>query len=126
MSGYTPTRKTYRLVFEDPDMRGLEVRTYAPALGDVLHAPSDGHLLTVLGDTALIEWNMLHPSTGAPVPATRDGLLSLDADLTLTILRAWTNAYMGVSVPLVQPSSSGAPSPAESLPMEPLSESPPS
>lgn len=73
---------------------------------------------------ALVEWD-LEDEDGTPIPATREGLASLDADVALEIIDPWLEAVQGVraGTPLPAGSGSGATSPEVSLPMEPLSRS---
>lgn len=65
----------------------------------------------------LDSWNVLD-TDGAPVPATYDGLCSLDEDQAIAIVMGWAVQFLGVSVPLEQRSGSGATSPEASIPME--------
>jgi hypothetical protein len=46
-----------------------------------------------------------------------------DDDLILDIINRWMEAVSGVAAPLPQSSNGGEPSPVESIPMAPLSES---
>lgn len=65
-------------------------------------------------------WNLLDEH-GEPVPATLEGLRSLDDDQGFRIVMAWAFRAIGVSAPLAGPSSSGETSPEASIPMETLS-----
>ncbi|HET9889643.1 MAG TPA: hypothetical protein VFQ42_04005 [Mycobacterium sp.] len=73
--------------------------------------------------SVLESWNLLDDD-GEPVPATLEGLLSLDQDHGLKIVLAWAFRAIGVSAPLGAPSSSGGTSPEASIPMETLSPNP--
>lgn len=145
--GFTPKGKVYVLDFEgDPELDGLEVKCRsAPisamlAMGELLESatsieggdPNDPAvavrqlqamrpLLAAYADV-LVEWN-LELDPGTPVPATFEGLCRLDAGQVMRIIAAWQKAVSDVPAPLPEPSSSGAPSLAASLPMEPLSPS---
>jgi hypothetical protein len=150
--GYVRQRKIYKLVFEDPDMAGLEVRARSVPLGTLMRlielaglidrgtanlnpdeAKAIRELFTGFAD-ALVSWNLEEPviddetgeETGevCPVPATVDGLYSQDMDFALHIIEAWMDAVAGVAGPLGRRSSDGEQSLAASLPMEPPSPSP--
>jgi hypothetical protein len=135
--------KIYRLVFEDPELEGLEVRARSVAIGKLLQISElkelrnsgelDGDgiaktrdLLQIFAD-ALVSWN-LEIDTAVngevitqPVPATLDGLLSQDLGFVLQIIEAWMEAVTSVSKSLGKASPSGVTFPEGSLPMEPLS-----
>lgn len=63
------------------------------------------------------------PTTIMPVPASLEGIKSLDLDEALLLVQSWTQAAAGVSAPLDQPSPGGSPSAVAALPMEPSSRS---
>jgi hypothetical protein len=130
--GYEAPRKVYKLVFEDHG--DLIVRTHSLPLGRLLsmseligadprNLSSDNlQKMTGLFSTfadALLDWNL--EADGQPVPATLDGLNTLDTDFVLEVITAWMNAVAGVARPLARPSDDGAPSVAESIPMATLS-----
>ncbi len=152
-TGFTPKRRVYVLDFEGTDLDGLEVRTRsAPigmmlALGELLDqagAVPDQAALAGLAQaeqmrkmagfmkqiraavdrfaTVLLGWN-LTDEQGGKVPATVEGLLTLDPGELMLLIRTWTSVIAEAPAPLPQPSSSGGPSLEGSLPMEPLSES---
>lgn len=137
--GFRAPKKTYRLVFESEDLAGLEVRAASMPLGELLEIqqladrygpggserPGMVEIDRMLGGfaRALLSWNV-EDDEGRPVPATLDGLKSLDFDFVLDIMLAWMDAVVAVPAPLAQPSSSGGTSLELSLPMEPLSPSP--
>lgn len=74
----------------------------------------------------LDEWN-LEEEDGAPVPPTVAGLKSLELKLVVSVLAAWLANSAGVMPDLSEGSNSGEPSQEESsLPMEPVSDDPPS
>ena len=131
--GYRAPRKTFRLVFEDEDRAGLEVRARSASVGRLLEieekdgAESVRMLFEAFAD-ALEGWN-LEDEDGNPVPATLAGLMSLDLDFATDLVAAWKEGITGISGPLERKSNGGAPSPdgapAElSIPMEPSSASP--
>lgn len=132
--GFTPKRKTYRLVFDDTDLAGLEVRMRGLSTGDYLNVvriqADDGDETPEQVDTmlgllagALVSWN-LEDEHGNPVPADLDGVKAQDFDLVMAILGAWQTAVAGVPAPLDSASPSGVPSLEASIPMDTLSESP--
>jgi hypothetical protein len=128
--------KIYRLVFEDPDLEGLEVKARSVAIGKLLQISElkelrnsgelDGDgiaktrdLLQIFAD-ALVSWN-LEDDADQPIPATLDGLLDQDLGFVLQIIEAWMEAVTSVSKSLGKASPSGVTFPEGSLPMEPLS-----
>lgn len=142
--GYRPEPRRFRLTFDEQHKRhGLEIVTRSVpvhALMDVLKAAGAGmggrqpsiEDVEAIADLfenfggALIEWNLDHPDTGDPVPATPDGLRTLDFDLVTELAMEWVGAVMGGSDPLGGSSRPGASEPnhypVASLPMIPLSE----
>lgn len=144
-AGYRRPKKTYRLVFEDPDMAGLVVRVRSVPLGGFLDlvflADVAERMLTAGGlgaddlgrirglfagfASALVEWN-LEDDDGKPVTPDLDGVLAQEPDLILSICVAWIQAVVGVRRPLERPSSDGAPPEEAQIPMEVSSPSPPS
>lgn len=134
--GYQPP--TYRLVFEDPTLDGLEVRTRGASIehiatwqsvigqGIALVQPEGaeyrGKVCDLLADR-IIDWN-LEDEQGQPVPVTSAAIAEQDWTLLLKIGRAWLAAAAGVSRPLEPDSPSGQPFPEESIPMETSSSSP--
>ena len=74
----------------------------------------------------LESWNTEDRKTGDPVPATLEGLLSQDSDFVLAIIGAWLTGTLQADDDLGKDLPSGETSAEELIPMEPLSESPPS
>lgn len=118
-------RKIYKLVFDDPEMNGLEVRARSVSIGAMrkVQETNDEFLMMELFSKALVSWNL--EDDGVPVPATLEGLQDQDADLVLAIVGAWMGTIAGVpdASPLDDASNSGKPSLEASIPMEPLSAS---
>ena len=133
-------RKTYRLVFEDPEFEGLEVRTRGASIehiatwqaivsqGVTLVSPegveSRNAAYSLLADR-IIDWN-LDDEQGQPVPVTPEEMAKQDWALLLQIGRAWLTATAGVPRPLEADSPNGEPSLEVSIPMETSLSSPPS
>jgi hypothetical protein len=63
------------------------------------------------------------PTTTVPVPASLEGIKTLDLDEALLLVQYWTQAAAGVAGPLGQSSPAGKQSAVASLPMEPPSQS---
>ncbi len=117
----------------DHELHGLEVKTSSVPFGTFLELSSlasagagDGTealaavntLVEQFATVALKGWN-------SDVPATADGLRTLDTRHVLEIIGAWLRAAGGeVPAPLGQPSTGGAPSVVELPPMELASTSP--
>lgn len=146
MSGYV--RKTLRLVFDDPELEGLEVRARRLNIGEMLDLTELRNLTGASDATpevreglakvfavlagVLTSWNLEEPKDPAnpdgptvPVPLTPEALLALDMGLVLAIINAIQDATTAVPVPLGQGSSAGAQSVEASIPMESLFESQP-
>ena len=133
-------RKTYHLVFADPDFEGLEVRTRGAAiehlvtfqalvtLGSDLVKPENQQQRDDLYELLagrIIDWN-LEDDDGQPVKCTVEALRDQDWPLVLAIGHAWMRATAGVSRPLEPDSPDGEPYLEGSIPMETSSSSPPS
>ncbi|MGQ4349684.1 hypothetical protein [Streptomyces sp. SAS_275] len=70
---------------------------------------------------SLISWN-LEEEDGTPIPCTPQALFAIDNDLALTLATEWVERLGGkTNGPLPHSSPAGEPSPAVSIPMEPLS-----
>jgi hypothetical protein len=110
--GYRRESRRITLVFDDPDLNGLEVVTRSVPLGTflaMLDSSSDVaktmQLFQDFAENALIEWN-LEDDNGS-VPATLAGMKTQDADFMLSIVKAWLDAIGTASAPLVGASSNG-------------------
>jgi hypothetical protein len=146
--GYNPGVRVYKLVFVDRE--GLTVRARSTDtdtfiamsrladLAEDADLTDDGAVKELEGlfstfSKHLVSWNIELPvdpgdeSKGVyPVPATRAGLGKLDLDFVLELVFAWLDAISSVAPPLSKTSSNGPPALEGSMPMEPLSTSPPS
>lgn len=135
--GFKAKKKLYRLTFtDDTDMAGLEVTMSSVSMGTLLDLQEmSTRADEVAGDKAefrkvievfvgaMLSWN-LEDDDDQPVPVSVDGVLTQDPDFMMGIITAWTKAISGVADPLGAGSTSGAPSPEGSIPMEPVSPSP--
>lgn len=134
--GFRKNSKTYRLRFEGTDLDGLEVTVRSVSVGTIMDmaeladvetgrmkAADMRRMLSTFAD-ALVSWNWEDDVTGAPVPATYEGVASRDpADVAL-LVKHWAQAVAGVPDPLGEPSTGGSPSEELStLPTVPLSAS---
>lgn len=132
------TRRTLRLIFEDPEFEGLEIRALPMTIGQLLEVgrfDQDDDKPTTLGQkvdrylpdlaAAIIDWNH-EELDGTPTPHDVAGLRSLDPAFVLRIINAWAEAAAAVLRPLEPRSNDGEPSQEASLPMEVLSPNPPS
>lgn len=130
--GYIRQRKIYKLVFEDPEMAGLEVRATSVPLGqfvkltklatkkkDAEETASDTEELFKAFSDALIGWN-LEDESGSPIPATLNGIYAQDFDFVFEIITAWMNSIASVTGPLAQKSSGGGQYLEALMPMESL------
>lgn len=138
--GYVWKGKTYRLVFADDELEGLEVVARSASVGayrriadlatrEFAHPPSEADLTEIDNlfnefAAVLVSWNLeteADDGTRSPVPATFDGMASQDLTLIRQVIWAWMEAVAGISAPLGPPSDGGGLSVEESLPMEVLS-----
>ncbi|MFE4716863.1 hypothetical protein ACFRLW_10480 [Streptomyces sp. NPDC056728] len=127
--GYRPKKKIYNLVFDDPEMEGLEVKIKGLNTGQMLsldQATDDGGeeaILTMLALYAeqLIEWNV--EDDDGPVSPTLEAIHEQDLDFNMAVINAWKAAVAGVPAPLESSSPDGVPSLEASIPMDVRSES---
>lgn len=137
-SGFRPKRKIYKLVFKTQDMAGLEVAMRPVSIESMMKmlkvadaAKSDSVSADEVGalfrrfSSALEHWNV-EDDAGEPVPATYEGVATQDLDFVMAVFEAWFEAVMDVDPTSPGGSPSGGTSPEASLPMAPLSPSPPS
>ena len=118
--GFRHQPKVYRLVFDDPQLEGLEVRALGMSIGEL---QDDDLTILAAFVHALQSWN-LEDEHGTPLPMTLEALQAYpDADFVSTMTRAWMDAVAGVDEELGKDSPSGKPFPEASIPMEPLSPS---
>lgn len=133
--GYEAKKKTYKLLFTDTEMEGLEVLVKSTSMGNILEmAELDNinpqkmtrddiqkirFIFSILAD-CMISWNL--DEDGSPVGHDLDGLMSQDPEFVMTIIKAWSRALTSVTDPnLGEPSNYGGQSPEQlMIPMEPL------
>lgn len=132
--GYVRKVRPVKLIFDDEEYAGLEIRMKPMPLGEFLglydqvHEIEDddksGSFESVIRGTAdkLVGWN-LENEDGTPVPATFEGLLEQDLVFVRDIISGYKSALFGVDSPLSQDSNSGSQLEEVSIPMEILSES---
>lgn len=123
--GYKPKRKTYTLKFEDPEMDGLVVRTRGRTVDDAIAFQAGLPYEEALERFAdiVIDWNVLDEDDN-PVPATAEGMRTLDEEFLVAVMGAFNQAINGVSGPLEKPSNDGEITEIEaSMKMAPLSSS---
>ena len=112
--GYRREPRRIRLVFDDPEMDGLEVVTRSVPLGTfmaMIESSSDNakatQLINDFAAHALVEWN-LEDNDGHPVPPTLAGLKTQEIDFVMQIVRTWLEAVGTASDPLALASSNGS------------------
>lgn len=125
-SGFRLKRKTITLAFADGDWQGakvvclgkvpasmvLDFMAFADRKTGNLSDLTQGEqetvtgLLRTFGDTLLLEWDLIDES-GAPIPATADGLLkNLDLEECLYLIGAWMEGIrVAATAPLGKPGS---------------------
>lgn len=138
MAGYK--RPPLLLVFEGEEYEGLEVRARRPTIADILDlarlrsigpATTEADVLSKLDGlmarmaSLITSWNLLDDDD-QPIPVTAETVAAQDYPFMMAIASAIAGSGAAVRPPLPQPSGDGVPSLAASIPMEPLSESPPS
>jgi hypothetical protein len=149
---FTPPEAIYELDFTGTELDGLTVKARGSDIGGVLALsemidgmgdapdPDDAASATPeklaryakamdamrrIIDTysrVLVSWDLEIPA-GNPVPATAEGMQRLGVRHLMMIVKAWQQAVSQVSDDLGKDLPGGGPSPAGSLPMEPLSPS---
>lgn len=142
-------KKIMVLVFEDPDLEGLEIKARSVSAGTALAAArgleggagiadvdrmlralagcppecGSGHDELPPGQehylNRLVSWNL--EEDGMPVPLDYAGLLSLDLDFVKTIAETWLDSAVGTPGDLGKDSTAGGPPGEVSIPMETLS-----
>lgn len=112
--GYRRDR-TYKLVFQDEDMDGLEVRCKSLPLAKFLQmvAIIDGgvdmsNVADLIAEFAkvIVSWNVVSEDDQL-IPVTAEALMGQDYEFVIAIIRAWAQAISGVSAPLERPSPDG-------------------
>jgi len=130
--GFAAPRRTYSLEFEGDEFDGLIVKVRPPTVGEALDNMdlawmTDDTLtekdrldrlyqLYTLFSSRLVSWNV--ECDGTEVPATLAGLLTLDNDFGIRIVRSWLFETSMVPRPLDESSTSGVPSVEFSIPMD--------
>jgi len=139
--GFTPKRTVYTLDFTDTELDGLMVQARSVSVGTLLEftAMADlaerltgeaadqaveglevmrvvGELLFSFADV-LKGWN-LTDDDGNDVPATLEGLRTLEFRHAMAIITTWTRAASDVPAPLSNGSNAGVPPPGLSIPMD--------
>lgn len=115
--GFVPPTTGVKLTFDGSMYEGLEVTMDAVSTGTVLDimehfdAAKTGDpkaMMALLAgfSTALEAWNVEDRKTGEPVPATLEGLRTLDFALAMAVIGAWIGSVSEAPPPL--PSSSGS------------------
>ena len=121
--GYRRESRTIRLVFDDPEMEGLEVLTRSVPLGTFMRmvdvaglsgakaTPESmaevNALFADFAEHALISWN-IEVGDGTPVPPTLDGMKTQETTFMLDVVMTWLGAVGAATGPLVSSSSSGS------------------
>lgn len=126
--GYKPRSTIYTLDFDGTDWDGLEVRMRATKLGNLFGSagilgivekigrnslPSSEEMALALSQYEviaehLVSWN-IDADDDSPLPATLDGLKTLEVPLVMAISNTWQAAMQDVAPPLPAGSSVGLP-----------------
>ncbi len=126
--GFDVGQRTYRLLFEDTNMEGAEVVIKATPVGvlrQLQSAENDNEYFELM-EKYIISWNL--DFNGEPIKIAADDMADkLETVYAVAIVGQWILAARGVTAPLDPPSRDGEMSAEElTLPMEALSENPPS
>lgn len=140
--GFKVPKRTIPLNFKGTELEGLEVNIKPLPLGEYLEFQKGFRRLVESSNEVTEEdeqffidtincfaqvidsWD-LEDENGTPVPATRDGIMSLDSVFVIALLDAFMAAIEGVDEDLGKDSTSGPNLEGlDSIPMEPLSPSP--
>lgn len=125
--GYRRKSKTYRIIWDEGEYEGLEIRMKSLSVGEMLELGSatEGgvyeNLVKPFTDH-LISWN-LEDENGKPVPATSKGVGEQDMDLVVAAAMKWMSAMTDVQPDLKETSPSGEISLEDELNLESLSKS---
>jgi hypothetical protein len=127
-SDYKIPEATGVLTIEDGPFAGAEIRTrltLSPGVyfafkqwAEVYDHPETGEerlnasreLATLFVDNGLIAWNLTHaygPKRGEPVPATAEGIMFVDLNLIVAVVRTWFTSIGTVPVPLAEARRTG-------------------
>ena len=118
--GFKHQAKVYKLVFDDPELEGLEVKVRSLSIGEVEN--DEIRVFEQFAD-ALISWN-LEDENGEVLPTTLESVRSYpDYEFMALLANTWVDAVTGVKDELGKDSNSGLPFPEGSIPMETLSAS---
>lgn len=127
---------TFLDLVENGDLQGLDFgRVTAETVQQAQKASGAARGMMTQFANLIESWNLEEPEvdeggrpTGQlrPVPPGPEALLALDSQLVATLITEWMQALASVSPGKATKSNGGAPPQAASLPMEPLSASPPS
>jgi hypothetical protein len=114
--------RTYALSWDAGDMKGAEIKIRATSTSTALalrEGTADNvRTMVDLLVQHIISWNFVREDD-TPLPLDTDMIMGeLEESVLAEILLQWYRAATGVSAPLDNGSTSGAPFPVESIPME--------
>lgn len=130
--GFVVKRTIFDLIFTDPDLEGIRVSAGSIDTGtflDMTSTMSGGvtqedisavRKLFTQFSTVLESWN-LEEEDGTVIPATIEGMYSLEFPFTIRLIKAWLSTVGSIPDPLESRSTSGETSLEGSMPMETLS-----
>ena len=105
-AGFRIPEKTARITFEGTDYDGAEIHVrlnvsfrHYVTLREAAEGNDQAKMAELFGGEVLMEWN-LEDSSGAPVPATGDGMLQIPLALAMLIVQHWVEAVADVPAPL--------------------------
>jgi hypothetical protein len=105
--------RIYELRWPEGDLAGLEIDIRSTSLGtQAKMRDADAAELAEILEAHIVRWNW------DDIKPTSEGLLSLEEPVFNQIIREWWKAARGITAPLDLGSTSGTPSPVESIPME--------
>lgn len=125
--GFRPESTIYKLSFSGTPLDGLTVRAGCCSVGEfnemlrlsdttkAREVADNNERITDLFVKYLVEWDLEHPVTGEPVPATAEGIGTIESRLLGQIISAWQIAMVTVPDPLKNGSLAGKASEEASL-----------
>lgn len=131
--GYRKKATIFKLIFDDPELNGLEVKCKSVSMGKLMefvklmekketNTLDEFEEICKMFSKVLVNWN-LEDENGNSVPASYEGLMDQEPDFSMMLVLTWIDVMTNVSGPLVGNSLSGNKSLEASIPMEPLLES---
>lgn len=118
--GVFQLQRTYALRWDDGDLAGFEVdirSTSVAVMLQIRQSANDPERVAKHLAEHVIRWNYADDA-GEVLPIVADSFLSLEESVLAAIVRQWYRAATGVSAPLDEGSTGGAPADLGSIPLD--------